>query len=329
MIQCVGLPFICKTEEITMVTAAKPPRASNGGLKKVLRWRGWLRIILELIAITSGGAALYYEIHVSGEVADINENVSTRYLPDWPEHGQYLIDLVHGVERGDELEIQTGYIGYLSFTHPDKFDNFFSELLGAAKRSEGNIRILTLDEPATIVAINEQFGSGKEDDLDTLTSRYPARIEAYVEKHHVLIDQTRFGQKYRGGKYRSGYRSTKEDRADFVDALMFVENDYCFQLTAVGVTVRILYGPPAKELINGPFLWVSHKGQVWKEMIFAYPKFGGIQRGYAFKTRDGHLTEVFLGEFTRKFESEQQTKAVNRGEDLFHDVGDKIKRQSH
>jgi hypothetical protein len=316
-------PTFARGERMTMSTGAR---------KK--KWEGWLRIILELIAIGSGGAALYYEIHVSREVAEINENVSTRYLPDWPEHGTYLIDLVHGVESGDELEIQTDTIGYLSFTHPDQFDKFFRELLGAAKLSEGNIRILTLDEKAARDAKNKQFNPGKNDNKDDdlenlLKSNQPTKLDSYVDRHHALIDQTRFGQKYRGGKYRSGYRPTKEDRDDFVDALMFVENDYCFQLTAVGVKVKTLSDTPAQELINGPFVWVRHKGRVWKEMIFAYPQFGGIQKGYAFRTRDGHLTEVFRGEFDEKFDDEKLTRAVNRGEDLFHDVGDKFKRQSH
>ncbi len=61
-------------------------------------------------------------------------------------------------------------------------------------------------------------------------------------------------------------------------------------------------------------------------MIFAYSKFRGIYKGYAFRTHDGHLMEIFLGQFNENF-NDETNRPVTQEDHLYPDVYKKIKAQ--
>lgn len=254
-------------------------------------------------------------------IANIVSNVSTGYLPDWPNYGKYLADLTSHTESGDKLEVQVDTLGYLSFSDPVSFDAYFNALIEAQTKKKIKIRILTLDETTALAAKIEQFGPGKDDDLAKIMKQFPERITAYADNHHNLIDHTRFGQKYRAGRYRSDSNLTPEDRNDFYDALMFVEDDYCLTLNQHGITINVTNDT---TLIDGPFIWLRHN-RVLEEMILAYPRFGGLIKGYAFRTRDSHLMEIYETQFERKLGN----RTISRGSHLFPDAIKRTAQRAH
>lgn len=256
----------------------------------------------EWFGCSLGVLALTYEWHLHRKMKEIENSISTSHLPDWPEHGDYLISLVRGLTKDDELEIQVDTIGYLSFTHPDEFDSLFKELLNAANRGT-KIKILTVSEETAFYANKIQFREGAIDDFTKLTS---SKIEAYVKTHFELIQKTPFGL-----KYHSGYKPTAADLDDFIMATMFIEDEYCYRLTTQGICVRTT---PNDSFIHGPLLWLRHKNSVLKEMILACTPFGGTPKGYAFMTRDTHLMEIYVNQFYRSF---KEARPVFKFEHLF------------
>src|SRR5579862_2249522 len=247
---------------------------------------------LEVIAIACGVYALIYERDVHRKVDDINENVSTRYLPDWPKHGDPLIKLIQRLESGDELDIQVDSIGYLSFSSPKKFKEFLKQLKKAI--DDGNtVRILTLDETTATVGNIEQF----ESNFPNLGNEIKAYVEEHTDKDPTRnpIRQTPFFRK----RYTPEYVPEASDLKDFIELTMFVEDYYCNQLTTAGAQVATTSRP---LYVEGPFFWLRHNGSEWKEMIFAYPPNQKTDaKGYAFRTYDSHLMEVFARQFNRDF----------------------------
>ncbi len=103
-------------------------------------------LVLSLLALLAAGVTIWLDVDVRNQatgikthVDDIASNVSTRYLPDWPEHAEYLTQLVSGVQEGDELVIQVDSIGYLAFSQPEQFNHYFDQLTAAAHRTRGKV----------------------------------------------------------------------------------------------------------------------------------------------------------------------------------------------
>lgn len=268
-----------------------------------------IAIICECIAITCALLALYKEFrldlivkNIDRRVKDIEENLSNRHLADWPGHGNDLTAFIKSAEDDDELKIQLGTLGYLSFARPDEWDSIVKALLDAANRGV-KTQLLTVNEDSAFQANKIQFGKGA---LDDFTELAPNKIEAYVKRHWKLIEKTPFGR-----KYHPGYKPKAEDRDDFINLTMFVEDDNCNKLTALGVSVRTT---PDDSFIHGPFLWLRHKESVLKEMILAYTPFGGTQKGHAFRTCDVHQLEIYVNLFDRAF---KEARSVGKFEHLF------------
>jgi hypothetical protein len=95
---------------------------------------------------------------------------------------------------------------------------------------------------------------------------------------------------------------------DFLKADMFIESRYCAQLVdkpkmAVNVAIR-----PDQKSHESVYYWIVRRNRIPKEMIFAYPRYIGVGKGYAFRTLDPKLMDIFSADFDTKWESATRLK---------------------
>lgn len=273
--------------------------------------------VLEIVAVIAGLVAVGQELYLGKQferqktdLQEIVANVSTGYLPDWPEHGDKLEGLVSSSKSGDELAIRIDSIGYLSFTKPDRFNSYFTTLLKQAAPQDIRIQILTLDENATKDALDEQFGPHQSDDFTSIKDEL---IQQYLSAHKDLLGHTSF------------YGAGRPSYENFRDAVMFVDDDHCSKLKALGVEI---YSTSDRSIMNGPFMWLKYSRQTMKEMIFAYPKFRAAKTGYGFRTNDSHLMEIFLKDFENVRDSKLTTTRLAKDDHLYPSTYSKLKPQS-
>lgn len=311
----------------------------------LVHWRilEWLGLAVGVLALAAGIVTIVEDRDIKEQVTiekanldqqqtkinNIVTSISTHSLPNWPEYGPDLAKVALALEDRDELVIQNDTFGYLSFTHPDDFRQFFNTLTDKVRDRQVTVRILTLNQATGRKGRKEQFDEGKESEFLKLTS---TQISQYVDENRDALSKTSFGR-----KYHQGYVPNRSDYDSFLDALMFVEDDYCHQLMTVGKSKVNVYVTSDESLINGPFFWLRHKSPApeikdknsgLEQMIFAYPRFGELHQGYAFATRDDHLMELFLTQFTKALRDSSKTRKVE-GDHLFPGLFDRITRQTH
>lgn len=273
-------------------SAAKLSPPDDGERRK--SWWAWFANvdhILALVAILAGVVAIVFEAKVHHDVNNISKNVSTRYLDDWPDHVDDLKALVKDLVPGDEVAINAD-IGYTHFTRPESFNQYFNALLDAAKgldQQEGiRVRILVSDEETNSKGIKAQFDPGMPNDFKGINQE---QIRIYCKNYSKQIRQANLCTKF------------PPDYQDFQDAVLYVENDLCDQLTTTG-HVKVMRVNDLQRRYRS--LWIKHQGDLMKEMIFAYSEFYGPnkrpKKGYAWRTNDGHLIETLLDEFDTEFE---------------------------
>lgn len=314
-------------------------------LRDVLRWKGqWVlgartaaideyltacvrrrliaRLALSALIVVAGGAgaaitgyrAFQIVVALKAQLAKITYNV--RYLPEWPSHVDELSAFLRGFSPGDQLVIDAD-VGYAHFSQPTSFMQYFDSVLGALERVGPNggivLRMLVSDEDTNLNGIRAQFDPGRPDDFMLIRERHPERLKAYCWAYSPLI-----------GKTPLCLKSIPEYQ-DFQDAVLYVENALCMQLVNTG-RVRVVKTNDSK--LRSRFLWIKYRNNAMLEMIFAYPNFYGPERGYAWKTQDGHLIEVFLKEFNASFAA-ASTVAVNEirpGDQLYPRAFERIRR---
>lgn len=223
--------------------------------------------ILAIVAILYGVIAVIYEwrLHVAfrAQEKDIKEivlSVHTRYLDEWPKHLRDITALVSTLEADDDLWISVDHLGYGIFSSPEEYSRYFKALRDAQGR-RGNIKILVLGEKLAIASLGKQF---------------PQQDKSIEEMKRELKEFQ--------AKYKEIVKTVPSNYAEFVEALLSVQNALCLELTnpVTETPIQISTVNSGMISIETAFHWLIRRSGKPRAMVFAYPKYYGVARGYGF-----------------------------------------------
>ncbi len=260
-------------------------------------------------------------------ITEIHDNVTTQSVDNWPQHTDELAKLVFAFKPGDELVIDA-IIGYTHFTESKTFkEQYFKQLYTLVTDSQmhGTVRMLVPDYDTQHINLLKQFNGQR---LTELWQKNPTQFKTYCEIYGSWIGQTRFCQNAIDTK---GPPQTEE----FVTSVMFVENQLCDQLisasTGVKLDVRTIRDPDRTSTTSSHSMWLLYApvqgdpANGMKRMIFAFPQFDLAEKGYAWKTQDRRLMEMFLAEFDAQFKQQYKITQVTRDSPLYAEAAKKCK----
>ncbi|HXB21098.1 MAG TPA: hypothetical protein VNV88_06945 [Candidatus Solibacter sp.] len=259
--------------------------------------------LLAVVAILFGLIAVIYEwkLHRGFEkqkddIKEIVQSIYTRYLGSWPDHLQDITKLVASAEKGDELLIFVDQIGYGHYSIPGEFREYLSKL--EEVRNNGTVvRILMYPEDMARKNLEDQFPNDKypDDQFKTASST----LKTYLDYYKNVTDKV------------------PKTRNEFFTVALYIQDHLCARLTsAAGGEVPIevhTINNPNPNLVS---FWMIRRSQTVKEMIFAYPRFGGAHTGHGFATREPKLSEIFGHGFDEQWKKENSTK-IAAGEHPF------------
>src|SRR5215469_8527708 len=127
--------------------------------------------ILAVIAIIAGIVAIIYErkLHSlfkiqraaieekfeaqKNSIEQIVLSVHTSYIGNFPQDLEKATEMIAGAKEDDELNILVDFLGYGSYSDPEKYEKYVSTL----KESKARIRILVYGEEEAKSSIQTQF----------------------------------------------------------------------------------------------------------------------------------------------------------------------------
>lgn len=259
--------------------------------------------LLEVVAIAAGVLAVRYEIRLEKSFQDqeirleesfkdqktriqeIVESMSTRFLGVWPSHLEDLTALAG--TANEEFIISVDTLGYGHFSNHKKFLEYFDEVERAAKRG-ASVKILLPPESMCEKSLELQFETVKEDQQ---------ALGKLLRDYHTMYGN------------RLGPELKSFD--DFLKSDLFIESLYCSELVdkaTMPVEASIRSDQNSHELV---YYWIVRRNGIPKEMIFAYPRFIGVGKGYAFRTQDPKLMDIFSSDFNTKWKKATKVKPGN------------------
>lgn len=268
----VDVIWICGVVLIIAVTLPLDLRSHDRGISV-------LDHILAIVAITAGGVALHYERKLDRKferqrekIQQIVESVTTRHVGDWPKHLKQITALVKGAQPGDELLVMVDSPGYGCLSADKDFGPYLDSLRDAAKKSV-TVKMLFHGEKVALDDLERQYKQ-EQWDLNALTSLLQPYQNLYRKWDYPSLES--FVKLYE----------------DFLTAVLFTESIFCASLTHVDEPVEVRRRPIGLPNENC-FYWLVRN----REMIFAYSLFEGAGSGYAFRTSDTRLMEIFASDF--------------------------------
>jgi hypothetical protein len=240
--------------------------------------------VLALIGIIAGVIAIYYERNLDKGFDNIQEIVvsaSTRFLGVWPGHLEQIAELVRtsnliGTSE-DEFIASVDTFGYGHVSGYSGFRKYFAEIEEAAKKRSVTVKILVDPADAAERSINDQLKEMADDEF--------AKFKGAFQ-----------------GSYGTLIKTKLESREALTKADLEVQNRYCSQLVDVATERFVQVGTRKEAQENkGVFFWMVRRKGIPREAIFAYPRFGGTGKGYAFRTMDPKLMDIFSSDFESKW----------------------------
>lgn len=239
--------------------------------------------VLAIIAIIAGLVAVLYELKLDSnferqraEIQKIVESVNTRHVGDWPNHLKEITALIQDAQAGDELIVMVDSPGYGCLSAAADFKPYLSSLTEAASKPVA-VKIIFHGESVALADLKKQYEKEKNN---------PQDLKELLVPYHDL---------YRNWNNASVESSVKSYE-NFLTAVLYTESIFCAVLTNAAKPVEVRMRP--SNLPNEYcFYWLIRRKEGLKKMIFAYSVFEGAGSGYAFRTSDPKLIEIFARDF--------------------------------